>query len=271
MNLQPGSTIRVEVDVSNPGQFFACCGLVELAEKIWHTDLLCWFSDHEFLICTASCKPCPESLEHLLRHVATEKVEQIDPNDETASPLYIAGHADLRLDWWCDGESASRALRTWAGSQSCYRIATAMRSAIGVASVTLAECFSYSVVVRDLNAPDKKVEPFYFDSRRGARPFSRDIGFAPDALKMTTPAYPVVEYLCLVGLQRCRPRPTQRQRLFDYFTWDATLPVVCLPTAVCGLLPAVGSRGFRFESAFRTDQRKHKAFSPAISLSRSRP
>jgi len=29
------STIRVKVDVTNPGQFFACCGLLELADRIW--------------------------------------------------------------------------------------------------------------------------------------------------------------------------------------------------------------------------------------------
>jgi len=29
------STITVNVDVTNPGQFFACCGLLELAHRLW--------------------------------------------------------------------------------------------------------------------------------------------------------------------------------------------------------------------------------------------
>ena len=27
--------ITVNVDVTNPGQFFACCGLLELADRLW--------------------------------------------------------------------------------------------------------------------------------------------------------------------------------------------------------------------------------------------
>ena len=28
-------SIRIDVDTSNPGQFFACCGLLELADRLW--------------------------------------------------------------------------------------------------------------------------------------------------------------------------------------------------------------------------------------------
>ena len=28
------ATIRINVDVTNPGQFFACCGLLELASRM---------------------------------------------------------------------------------------------------------------------------------------------------------------------------------------------------------------------------------------------
>src|SRR6266545_794451 len=27
--------IHIKVDVTNPGQFFACCGLLELADRLW--------------------------------------------------------------------------------------------------------------------------------------------------------------------------------------------------------------------------------------------
>lgn len=30
----PEPTIRINVDVTNPGQFFACCGVLELASRI---------------------------------------------------------------------------------------------------------------------------------------------------------------------------------------------------------------------------------------------
>jgi hypothetical protein len=31
----PEPSIRVTVDPTNPGQFFACCGMLKLAEKRW--------------------------------------------------------------------------------------------------------------------------------------------------------------------------------------------------------------------------------------------
>src|ERR671939_36670 len=31
----PDPSIRVNVDPTNPGQFFACCGLLELADRLW--------------------------------------------------------------------------------------------------------------------------------------------------------------------------------------------------------------------------------------------
>src|SRR6266481_6083629 len=27
--------IKIEIDLMNPGQFFACCGLLELADRLW--------------------------------------------------------------------------------------------------------------------------------------------------------------------------------------------------------------------------------------------
>jgi CRISPR-associated protein Csb3 len=125
--------------------------------------------------------------------------------------------------------------------------------------------------VYDPLEPDKKVEPFYFDARRGASALPIDIGFSPDALPgMTNTTHPAVEYLCLVGLQRHRPMPGVAPRVFDYHTWTLPLDARVTPAAVCGVLRHVGGRRFRFENAFRTDQRKyHKAFTPATPLARS--
>jgi CRISPR-associated protein Csb3 len=35
MSTTPQPSIRVKVDLTNPGQFFACCGLLELADRLW--------------------------------------------------------------------------------------------------------------------------------------------------------------------------------------------------------------------------------------------
>ena len=42
-------SIRVTVDPTNPGQFFACCGLLELADRLW-PGAEGWFEGREFCI-----------------------------------------------------------------------------------------------------------------------------------------------------------------------------------------------------------------------------
>jgi CRISPR-associated protein Csb3 len=205
------------------------------------------------------------SLSELMDAIATARLEHVDPSDEYASPIHVTAPFDLRLDWWLE----TRALKVWAGSMRSFRIARAMQAALRDPALHDRNVFNRGLVVRDVDDPDNKVEPYYFDARRGASAQPLDIGFSPDKLGFTTAAFPATEFLCLVGLQRCRPRPTDERRIFDYFTWSEPLPTRIVPAAICGLLPHVGSTGFRFESAFRTDQRKHKAFTPAKRISRS--
>ena len=49
MNRIPEPNIRIKVDPTNPGQFFACCGLLELADRLLD-GAEGWFEDSKFLI-----------------------------------------------------------------------------------------------------------------------------------------------------------------------------------------------------------------------------
>jgi CRISPR-associated protein Csb3 len=206
----------------------------------------------------------------LLRAIATAPLKQINPEDEFSSPIESSGPFDLRLDWWNEEESGKR-LKPWAGSMRGFRIATAMQSVMQFEELQTKRLLDVGKVVYDPRELDKKVEPFYFDARRGSTARPIDIGFSPDALQMKSVAYPAVEFLCLAGLQRCRPRPTESPRVFEYFAWSAPLATCVAPLAACGVLVQAGDRGFRFENSFRTDQRKHKGFTTATLFARERP
>jgi CRISPR-associated endonuclease/helicase Cas3 len=104
-----------------------------------------------------------------------------------------------------------------------------------------------------------KTEPFYFDAKRGPNADSRDVGFSPNDLKLKTLAAPAVEFLCLVGLQRAIPRPAG-DKLFDYHLWTGPIPISLVAAAVNGLIQPQPHLACRFESWYRTSQRKHKAF-----------
>jgi len=254
----PESNIRVNVDVTNPGQFFACCGLLELADRLW-PGAEGWFEFERFSISSDG------TLNELLMYIVDACVKQVDPENDTSSPIRISHPFDITVDWWADETVGGRAMKVWAGRMSSVRIARAMRRVIADAPDP-SRLLDYATVVYDPDDPRKKVEPFYFDSRRGWNAQSVDIGFSPDSFRMTTAAFPAVEFLCLVGLQRFRPTPSAQRRVFTYFTWPCSLPLEIAPAAVCGAAELSGGRAYRFETAFRTDQKKHKAFLPATPI-----
>ncbi len=254
----PDPNITVNVDLTNPGQFFACCGLLELADRLW-PGAEAWFKCGEF------CVACHGTLNELLQRIMVAELAGIDPGDEMASPMRLSGPFKLTLDWWTDELTDGKQLKVWAGSMRSVRIACAMQKAIANGPDPK-RLFDHAAVVYDPDQQNKKVEPYYFDSRRGWNARALDIGFAPDSLKMTTAAYPAVEFLCLVGLQRCRPAPTKQRRVFDYYTWSDPLPVNTATAVVSGMLQTPCFQAYRFENAFRTDQKKHKSFLPATPI-----
>jgi CRISPR-associated protein Csb3 len=148
------------------------------------------------------------------------------------------------------------------------RIAQAMQRAID-SSAGDRVLFDLKIAF-DVANSTKKVEPFYFDANRGPNADSRDVGFSPNDLRLETLAAPAVEFLCLIGLQRATPRPVGA-RLFDYHLWTDPISVSLLAAVVNGSLQPEPHPVYRFESWFRTSQRKHKAFLPATLLTTQTP
>jgi len=341
------STIRIRVDATNPGEFFACCGLLELADRLWCSrqvngarvphGMLAegWFDrdDTEFVVTVpdASCTSQEiirrfvdaglsggltpahrrergelETKRRGLKKSGGKLPEAEERRREDLGKLLRTGPVEVGppfgyvLDWWLNGrekglftaiaagypcvsrqeldEPDDDAIpKTWAGTQQVLRIA---RAALGdtARAFETDRPFDYKGVMRcapeeaedeDLairerrgrESAEDKVEPFYFDSRHGANALPLDVGFSPDKLGMESKAFPAVELLCLVGLQRCRPILTDTPLIYEYSTWPFPLPVSVLPAAVCGFLGQAFN--YRFENAYRTDQRKHSGYLPA--------
>src|SRR5262249_37252967 len=161
-------SIRINVDPTNPGQFFACCGLLDLADRLW-PGAEGWFSGTSFLMA------CAGTLEGLLAAVVASEVELIDPSDIYSSPacFHFAGQ-ELLSDWWLDqgyGEldrmRGSR-LKPWAGTMQSVGIARAMKAVLVRREAQTEQLLNYACVVPDADNPKNKKEPYHFDSRRGA-------------------------------------------------------------------------------------------------------
>lgn len=213
------AAIRLRVDPTNPGQFFACCGLLELADRQW-SGVEAWFNCGFFYIFTEERAASLQELLTIARDIriaddlCSDKKGEIEEDNADAAvfPLIIESPISLRLDWWKD-----KTLKPWAGSMDERKIFLAMCNAIDVRNE---DPLNQGVIVFDVDMKSstnssgkrpfkaKKREPFYFDSRRGANAMPIDVGFSTDSLKLATIAYPAVESLSLIGIQRCRPMPT---------------------------------------------------------------
>lgn len=263
----PEPTIRLHVDVTNPGQFFACCGLLELADRLWN-GAEAWFEPGFF--CLASSNPSRgTSLGELLHAIAHAPFEKADPQDEqeTVAPLMLKGPFQIRLDWWLDDQAGGSRLKTWAGQQKVVTIARAMHATLRDENLNESILLNNPNILYDAADPGKTVEPFYFDARRAAQANNIDVGFSPDAQGMSMPVYAAVEFLCLVGLQRFRPRDNRHEddKSYSYYTWSSRSPLspeVAHFMATHGELP--GTREYRFRLLFRT--KYLKGFLPAKPL-----
>lgn len=255
-------TIRINVDATNPGQFFACCGLLDLADRLW-SNAEGWFEEKTFCIGSSG------GLAELIQAVAKAEIVQLDPSDNTSSAMEIRSpFRPLRLDWWNDTQSGGRELKVWAGTMESVRIARAMQNALRGDEFKEPNLLDVGLIAYDPENPTKKVEPYYFDARRGPNAHSRDVGFSPNDLQLTTTAFPAVEFLCLIGLQRCLPAKTKQARVYDYLLWSTPIFPELLSGVVAGEVQLLGTARYRFENWYRTGQKKHKAFRSATPVSK---
>jgi CRISPR-associated protein Csb3 len=272
-------SIKIPVDLTNPGQFFACCGLLELADRLW-PGAEGWFDQNRFQIRTGDPT---RSLPKLLDEVRTTTFDVGDDSDgeeheesnddRSVDPIQLLWNNEkpaVYLDWWFD-----KSIKPWAGSMKERVILRAMLDAIDPTNDR-----PFSDLKRVLyqspkktkagrsKKPDKK-EPFYFDPRRGNKSHPLDSGFSPDTHKMEAECCPALESLCFIGLQRARPASTGIANQSRYTVWtkhlpsDAGLPANLVSAVSCGIVPWPILGHYWFDNYFRTDHRKHKTFSNA--------
>ena len=173
------SAIAVNVDVTNPGQFFACCGLLELAGRLWPA-AEGWFDDGRFqLRATESTEGGLASglmssivncrltntmtdaqrarLDELsaMKGKDRQKTPRLEEEKKALEklrreePIILLDPFNLRIDWFLDDQAGGDRYKTWAGQQSVLQIATAMKAAAE-------NVFSQSATRRRMADPDAK-------------------------------------------------------------------------------------------------------------------
>ena len=281
-------SIRINVSTNNPGQFLACCGLMELANRLW-PGVEAWFEPPQF------CIACDGSLGQLLdafadcpmtntmtdvQHARFKEITAMAVKDRKAVPgvedeakeldrllreshIIFGSPFYITLDWFSDSFAGGSRFKTWAGRQSVLDIASSMKDILKGTDWRNEDCLSFSA--RDCGLP------FNFDSDLGAQGGAIDVGFSFDPLagsaltRIAPMSRPVLELLAFVGLQRFRPKEIQGENRFFYTAWNRPLAIEVASPAVCGALPLVGASQFEFRLLYRT--KYLKSFLPAIPFS----
>lgn len=233
------SYIRLHVDLRNPGEFLGCCGLLELANRMWPRSVG-WFEAETFVIANAG------STVELILAALQAPLIQLEPEDDMTSPLLLGGPFGVRLDWWNDVLSGGATFKTWAGQQKVVSIAGGMQDS--------ARTTNWGEVKRGSELQLRKScesLPFNFDANLGGLGSDRDVGFSFDPLKtIRVQVCPLLEFTAMVGLQRFRPR--KRERGYDYATWLEPLSAEVASAVAACAVDTLATDIYHFRLLYRT-------------------
>lgn len=234
------ANIRIAVDPANPGQFFACCGLLELADRL-SPGALGWFSDGAFWVM------CNVGLPTMLDALTAKPAEAITTlsNGLTIkpiiAPLRIALNGDgsnaLLLDGWMRiGLDKGRPV---AMGNSPWNFWSGQQTSFGIWSALCAE------LERQLQAlPDGRLRNLFnqrillsgrFGFDPGAAWDALDAGFSPNAQDLAVASSPAVELLAAVGIQRFKPVMFEDRQSFAYSLWPIPLAPAVATCAAAGV------------------------------------
>lgn len=285
---EPEPSVHLNVDPTNPGQFFACCGLLELADRLWK-GAEGWFEGQQFCLRPVQDESQPAvglaglidqlarcrvsnamtdaqlgRLAELSKMKAKERAKSDDLETEKKaldslrreSPIRLHAPFNLLIDWFLDDWAGGSRFKTWAGQQSVIDIAEGMHRPLlagGWSETPPNAWLTRSVSVDDL--------PFNFDSGLSGQGSALDAGFSFDPLGFKMPSRPLLELAAFAGLQRFRPMPVPGENLYRFDLWPTPLLPSAAAAAACGAVALPGARRYEFRLLYRT--KYLKSFLPA--------
>jgi len=283
------ANITIPVDLTNPGQFFACCGLLELVSRIDAETLACFRGEH-FVLQTSATNALALFLKCEIAidtdyHASDADDEEggdgdddvLNPNRGRVFPMYLGSPFNLRLDWWTDEHAKAQKLKLWTAGQRVTDLLTGHyknkpKKGRGVPKGTKEKVYTPSTRehLADVCAkypqdwlrkavPITSPGAFSYDSRL-SRNNALDLGHFSAGTFAFSPA---ADVLSLIALQRFRPLMVEVWNRNQYCTWKEFMPVSVAPACVVGAIPSLVDRRFEFPIKARDSQGRFKLFGHA--------
>jgi CRISPR-associated protein Csx14 len=240
----PTPSITVAVDPTNPGQFFACCGLLELADRLW-PGAEGWFAEggREFMI---ECGGTLRELLAILVMDAPTAIERLECNGLEVAPIIAplafsfdgGSTTGFVLDAWTRIALVKGVAQVisnvpwnfWSGQQTSMRLWAGLRSEL----VSQLEQLTPGEFADVLSQRLLQKGRFGFDP--GPAWNALDVGFSLNEHGVEVESSPATELLAAVGLQRFRPVMNDDRDGFDYFTWHSPSPSPVASAAMVGAI-----------------------------------
>lgn len=227
----PATSIEIELDPQNPAQFFACCGMFELAVMFGSGVEAAFVYDP-----TQPRRACfqlinsPEPLGGLMRILKNAQATAPEDSGEAPVTLHFAGGAVLTLDWWLEADRSGKSrFKLWAGQQ------TTLKSLVQPMLEKLpdeADAFLFTTSKEPMSGR------FGLDPRSAWN--TLDFGSSVNEQGRDAYTFPAAEMLAAIGLQGFRPKSGDNRNTYAYRLWHKPLPLVVARAVVADAIPLAG-------------------------------
>lgn len=217
---------KLTVDLLNPGHFFACCGILHAADRMFDS-VHGRFDKDEFVIETELENP----VHAILKEVSKASLQQYD--DESDSPLRLTGKTETRLDFWNHFDNRPT-IKLFAGQEKSRAVVGRWIDHMKAQK---------SSDVRDLWASSVIDVPSGFDTHTSWN--SLDIGFSLNEQGMKRRSFPLIEFFAYLGVQSYGWHIVERTEEYCYNAWTVPLPNMVAKAVAAGALEFPGTRHFR--------------------------
>lgn len=256
----PEATLTLPVDLFNPGQFFACCGLLELAHRLTQPGqrALGWFegihsTQSRFLI-SALNSDGSVTLEKIIGLLKKCEITAQNPESKEG-PVFLGEPLNITIDWRSPFPQNSL-VKTFAGKQNIFEITQVLQQALPESCDNELLDYCYPV--------DKAVTAFGIEKAED----TIDAGFSMDVQKDRLFRRPPIflELLAQIGVQRFCPLEGLKRLDRIYYAWAIPLPAFLASIAVSYPFSTIPMQGFFFQMYKRDPQGRYKGFAPSRKL-----
>ena len=216
------------INPDNPGDFFACLGVLYCADKIFEI-AEGYFKEKEFILITNS-KENP--LDKIITKINSFEIDDaIKVNGDKSDAAVELCSFNMHLDFWNHFDNRPK-MKLFAGQETSRKIISRWIEHIK-------KCENVS----DLRGYNVQSTPSGFDTMTSWN--ALDTGFSINEQKMSIQAYPLIEFFAYIGVQTYAWEKKKEYDSFYYRTWSTPIPITIAKAVAAGALKFSNNRCFK--------------------------